>query len=102
MYPLCLAHPLTASRRAVTCKAVIAEPHTSGATQKAAGPIILDGQLLHSITTERLNLVKTLGPFVGAEVRISIARVVTAALVREGLTARRAVAASVLRRAERG
>ena len=55
-------------RRVVACKAVIAEPPKSESSSKT-GPIILDGQVLHSLTPERLALVSTLGDFVENEVR---------------------------------
>lgn len=48
----------------MTCKAVVAEPPTTS----KPGPIIIDGQVLHSLTPERLALLKTMGPFVEAEV----------------------------------
>lgn len=51
-------------RRVVSCRAVVAEPPSSS----KPGPIIMDGQVLHSLTPERLALVSTLGPFVEAEV----------------------------------
>lgn len=53
-------------RRVVACKAVIAEPPSSTTTKP--GPIIMDGQVLHSITPERLALVSSLGDFVEKEV----------------------------------
>jgi hypothetical protein len=49
------------------CKAVVAEP-ASSKSSPAHGPVILDGQVLHSLSPERLALVSTLGPFVEAEV----------------------------------
>ncbi|KAI8471713.1 MAG: plastid acyl-ACP desaturase [Monoraphidium minutum] len=54
-------------KRVVACKAVVAEPPSSTASK--SGPIILDGQVLHSITPERLALVQSLGSFVATEVQ---------------------------------
>ncbi|KIZ00474.1 acyl-carrier-protein desaturase [Monoraphidium neglectum] len=57
--------PACGRRRVVSCSArVVAEPPSS-----KTGPIILDGQVLHSITPERLALVSTLGSFVENEVQ---------------------------------
>ena len=65
--PSARAPPGSAGRkRAVTCRAVVAEPKSTATSQ--AGPVILDGQVLHSIAPERLALVSTLGSFVTDEV----------------------------------
>lgn len=49
------------------CRAVAAEPVV--AAPKAVSPTLLNGQVLHSITPERLALVSSLGSFVEQEVR---------------------------------
>ncbi|KAI8463447.1 MAG: stearoyl-ACP-desaturase [Monoraphidium minutum] len=58
--------PACGRRRVVRCKAVVAEPPSSS---RKESPIILDGQILHSITPERLALVSSLGQFVADEVQ---------------------------------
>lgn len=61
-----LGAPTVASRRrVVACKAVVAEPQSSS----KPGPIIMDGQVLHSLSPERLKLVASMGDFVEKEVR---------------------------------
>lgn len=61
-----IAFAVGGRRRVVACKAVVAEPPSSS----KQGPIIMDGQILHSLTPERLALVATMGPFVEAEVSV--------------------------------
>ncbi len=51
----------------VRCRAVAATERPRSAAQP--GPIIMNGQVLHSITQERLELVKSLGPYMEQQVR---------------------------------
>lgn len=53
-----------ARQRVVSCHAIAAAERPT----KQTGPIIMDGQVLHSITHERLELVKTLGPYLETQV----------------------------------
>jgi hypothetical protein len=53
-------------QRVVRCHAIAAAERPP--TVKAQGPIIMNGQVLHSITQERLELVQTLGPYMESQV----------------------------------
>eukprot|EP00878_Enallax_costatus_P000497 GHUV01000591.1.p1 GENE.GHUV01000591.1~~GHUV01000591.1.p1 ORF type:complete len:400 (+),score=116.39 GHUV01000591.1:200-1399(+) len=55
---------VVARQRAVSCHAVAAAERST----KVSGPVIMNGQILHSITEERLELVKTLGPYLETQV----------------------------------
>lgn len=62
---MCLARPSSAAARPLV-RAKVASPE---APPIASGPIILNGQVLHSIEPARLELVKSLGSFVEQNVR---------------------------------
>lgn len=53
-----------ARQRTVSCNAIAAAERPT----QAPGPIIMNGQILHSITKERLELVQTLGPYLETQV----------------------------------
>jgi hypothetical protein len=53
--------------RVVRCNA-IAAPERPATKAPIHSPIIMNGQVLHSITQERLDLVKTLGPYLETQV----------------------------------
>ncbi|WIA20089.1 hypothetical protein OEZ85_005948 [Tetradesmus obliquus] len=53
-------------QRVVRCHAVAAAERPP--TVKAQGPIVMNGQVLHSISQERLELVQTLGPYMESQV----------------------------------
>eukprot|EP00879_Flechtneria_rotunda_P005824 GHRR01006128.1.p1 GENE.GHRR01006128.1~~GHRR01006128.1.p1 ORF type:complete len:109 (+),score=6.54 GHRR01006128.1:316-642(+) len=53
-------------QRVVRCHAVAAAERPIAT--KTPGPIIMNGQVLHSLSQERLELVKTLGPYVEQQV----------------------------------
>lgn len=57
--------PVVARRSVVSCNAIAAAERPT----KVPGPVIMNGQILHSITKERLELVKTLGPYLETQVR---------------------------------
>lgn len=58
--------PAVVRQRIPTCRAVATE--APPASTKSKGPIILNGQVLHSITEERLELVKSLTDYVDKQV----------------------------------
>jgi acyl-[acyl-carrier-protein] desaturase len=58
----------TCRQRVVRCQAIAAPAERPSTTTAAPGPIIMNGQVLHSITEERLELVKTLGPYLETQV----------------------------------
>jgi hypothetical protein len=57
--------------RVVRCNA-IAAPERPATKAASHSPIIMNGQVLHSITQERLDLVKTLGPYLETQVKLRL------------------------------
>eukprot|EP00882_Tetradesmus_deserticola_P000899 GHRQ01000976.1.p1 GENE.GHRQ01000976.1~~GHRQ01000976.1.p1 ORF type:complete len:396 (+),score=153.60 GHRQ01000976.1:1140-2327(+) len=57
---------IVSRQRVVRCHAIAATERPP--TVKAQGPIIMNGQVLHSISQERLELVQTLGPHLESQV----------------------------------
>lgn len=55
---------VVARQRVVGCHAIAAAERPT----KTTGPIIMNGQILHSLSEERLELVKTLGPYMETQV----------------------------------
>jgi hypothetical protein len=64
LHPHCVGAKGAASRGACVVKAIAAP----ASTHKHPSPIILDGQVLHSISHERLELVKSMEQFVTDQV----------------------------------
>lgn len=58
----------TSRQRVVRCQAIAAPAERPSTTTPAPGPIIMNGQILHSISEERLELVKSLGPHMESQV----------------------------------
>jgi hypothetical protein len=59
----------------VVPKAAIVAEHAASGTGAKQGPIIMNGQVLHSLSSERLALLKTMGGFVENEVGMIGSRV---------------------------
>lgn len=57
---------MIARKTVVSCHAVAAAERPA----TKPGPIVMNGQVLHSITQERLELVKTFGPYLEEQVSI--------------------------------